>query len=143
MSFLKGKKVRVYTVGSFVFTGVILDKNEQFLILKGHRGYDPSAYDGSNTDIYLFNEKIVSFQLINKTSEEKRTLEKPIKNSIKEKYENNFPQNDLSYNENYASLPESLLQKPIENEDVFSVFFGSKNNNGRVTFSTGSKDENE
>ena len=143
MSFLKGSKVRVYTIGSFVFTGVILDKNEQFLILRGCRGYDTSAYDGNETDIYLFNEKIVSFQLIKEGDEDKRTFQKPTKNSVKEKYEDIFPQNDLSYNENYASLPESLLQKPIDKEDEFSVFFGSKNNNGRVTFSTGDKNEDE
>ena len=143
MSFLKGSRVRVYTIGSFVFTGVILDKNEQFLILKGYRGYDKSAHDAEETNIYLFNEKIVSFQIIAEELNHKKTNNKTIKNTVDSSYKSKFPQNDLSYNENYASLPESLLQKPINSDDEFSVFFGSKNNSGRVTFSTGDKNENE
>ena len=139
MSFLEGKKLNIYTEGGFVFTGKIIDKNNEFVILKGR----PEDLDCKDRDIYLFKNKIITFEIIDEEVLQSDYKENRLKNSI-EKKENNFPQNDLSYNENYASLPETLLQKPIKDSEDFSVFFGSKNNNGgRVTFSTGNKNENE
>ena len=141
MSFLEGKKLNIYTEGGFVFTGRIIDKNNEFVILTGKP--EGLGLDHEDRDIYLFKNKIISFEVIGEVNMKNNFKENKTKTSLENKI-NNFPQNDLSYNENYASLPETLLQKPIENDEDFSVFFGSKkNNSGRVTFSTGNKNEDE
>lgn len=123
---LVGKIVTIYTDGGYCLSGEIVDQNRE------------SIFMDVDSEVYMIFKAKVAFLKLGAEKKEENS-EQDEKSDYKEDVNSPFPQNGMTYSENYASIPMGML-KGVKEEEDFSVFFGSSNNKN-VSFSTGEAGE--
>ena len=117
---LKGTIVTLYMDGGWEISGEISK-------VKGN-----SIFVKSNNSMYMIFKNKVSALLLN---EDDKVEQAPRPRAAKGRGsaappESNFPMNMTSYDDSGMTLPEDLLEAPLENGEDFSVFFGANSSSG-------------
>ena len=120
---LKGMMVTMYMDGGWEVSGEISQVKDDSIFVK------------SNNSMYMIFKSKVSALLLN-DEERKDNRSRPryteaVKtNAAKAPTASNFPMNSASYDESGMTLPENLLEAPLENSEDFSVFFRANPSGG-------------
>ena len=120
---LKGMIVTMYIDGGWEISGEISQVKGDSIFIK------------SNNSMYMIFKSKVSALLLNdeKRKEGKsrpRYTEAVRSNSAKDPKDTGFPMNAASYDESGMTLPENLLEAPLDNSEDFSVFFRANPSGG-------------
>jgi sRNA-binding regulator protein Hfq len=124
---LVGSFVTMHIMSGTQMTGEVIEQNSESIFLE------------IDSEVYMVFKSKVCYVKMEK--------EKNIENAPSDGYagaekDEEFPQNRMTYDESYASLPIGLLNMDIakEKDEDFSVFFGK--NTDKISFSnTGEQDE--
>jgi sRNA-binding regulator protein Hfq len=121
---LDGRFVCVYIDGGFVLEGQVIKSDKEAIFVE------------SEGEVYMvFKIKVSAVKFSTKKENSVGGI-KPADDSL-ENANQDFPQNGLSYDDNMASIPMSMLNKDFKpKDDDFSVFFGSGNKSGNLNFKT-------
>lgn len=123
---LIGKVVTIYTDGGYSLSGEVVDQNKE------------SIFMDVDSEVYMvFRSKVAFLKLGAEKKQE--NVDQDEKIDYKEDVNSPFPQNGMTYSENYASIPMGMLKGAVEEED-FSVFFGGADSE-KISFSTGETSE--
>ena len=123
MSSLENVNVRIFCQGGWEISGLVKQEFQDKLLIENENSF------------IVFKDSIAVLEIL-KTKPKNKTR-------ITEQREEteSFPQNSLSYGEQYHGIPKSLLKKEYsEQDDDFSVRF-SNNDNSSINF--GVKDESK
>ena len=120
---LKGMRVTMYMDGGWEISGEISQ-------IKGD-----NVFVKSNNSMYLIFKSKVSALLLNdeergETKSRPRYVETVKKSPAKASPDSSFPMNSASYDESGMTLPENLLEAPLDNSEDFSVFFRANSSGG-------------
>jgi len=122
---LVGNFVTMHIMGGTQMTGEVIEQNSESIFLE------------IDSEIYMVFKSKVCYV---KMEKEKNIEDEPSGGYARPEKDEEFPQNRMTYDESYASLPIGLLNMDKEKDEDFSVFFGK--NTDKISFSnTGEHNE--
>lgn len=123
MSSLVNVNVRIFCQGGWEVSGLVKQEFQDKLLIENENSF------------IVFKNSIAVLEILKTKPQKKTRITEPRETSEE------FPQNGLSYGEQYHGIPKSLLKKEYtENDDDFSIRFSNDNNSG---LKFGVKDESK
>lgn len=125
---LEGRTILAYVDGGWTISGVVEKADKDKIILSVE----------SKNDLYvIFRDKISIVKLIDDRSDEvkARSPELEIPKRDLEELKEDFPFNQMTYNENIFSLPRDLIKKDMQQElddNDLSIMFSETSGGGIV-----------
>lgn len=125
---LEGRTILAYVDGGWTISGVVEKADKDKIILSVE----------SKNDLYvIFRDKISIVKLIDDRSDEAkaRSPELEIPKRELEEHKEDFPFNQMTYNENIFSLPRDLIKKDMQQElddNDLSIMFSETSGGGIV-----------